>query len=363
MGDSVFKKHKKDRSHSPGFGSSISNEESKYYSTMPSKSSKSDLPESEEVDEAIQLVEINDKGVCKLNPKAIAIISGIKTKVGVISVVGPYRTGKSFLLNRLLGQQDGFEIGPTVQSCTRGIWIWGKPVKVSDDMHVILMDTEGLGSCNRTMNIDIKIFTLSVLLSSMFVYNCLNAIDENALEVLSLVVNLTKYISTQKKNDDTGVYNQANYSPYFMWVVRDFSLQMMPAELIEKAGYDPATYFDSLENQEQAAKDYLEQSLNSMDLTKVNDENKKTVSKKNDIRKAIKNFFHQREATCLFRPVNEEEKLRIVDKIPYNELRKPFRDQVEYLIDKIYRNVKAKSINGQSLTGKMFAQVIEEYTT
>jgi hypothetical protein len=173
LGDGARKMHKNDRSHSPGFGASISNEESKYYSTQSqsSKQSKHEVIESEEVDEAIQLVEIDDKGNCHLNPKAMAIIKGIKTKVGVISVVGPYRTGKSFLLNRLLGQQDGFEIGPTVQSCTRGIWIWGRPVKVSEDMHVILMDTEGLGSCNRTMNIDIKIFTLSVLLSSMFVYN------------------------------------------------------------------------------------------------------------------------------------------------------------------------------------------------
>lgn len=129
------------------------------------------------------------------------------------------------------------------------------------------------------MNIDIKIFTLSVLLSSMFVYNCLNAIDENALEVLSLVVNLTKYISSQQKKDDMGVYNQANYSPYFMWVVRDFSLQMMPSEEIEKAGHDPATYWDNLENQEVAAKEYLEKSLNSIDLGIVNEENKKTVMK------------------------------------------------------------------------------------
>jgi hypothetical protein len=148
-----------------------------------------------------------------------------------------------------------------------------------------------------------------------------------------------------------------------MWVVRDFSLQMMPAEMIEEAGHDPATYWESLENQELAAKEYLEKSLNSIDLGKVSDENKKMVTKKNEIRKAIKNFFHQREATCLFRPVNEEEKLRIVNKIPYDELRKPFRKQVEYLISKIYRNVKAKSINGQSLTGQMFGQIIEEYTT
>jgi len=289
---------RRDRSKSPAFGGQ-KHEERKYASKSPIRNHESmeDDGPSEPIDQAIQLIEINDAGRCKINKQAMAIIKGIKTKVGIISVVGPYRTGKSFLMNRLLGQQDGFEIGPTVQSCTRGIWIWGRPVKVSDDMHCILMDTEGLGSCNRTHNIDIKIFTLTVLLSSMFVYNCLNAIDENALEVLSLVVNLTKYISSQQKNDESGVYNQANYSPYFMWVVRDFSLQMMPAEAIERSGHDPSTYMQNLENQEAAAKEYLETSLEATDMSKVNEEHKKSVLKKNEIRKAIKNFFHQREAT------------------------------------------------------------------
>jgi len=55
-------------------------------------------------------------------------------------------------------------------------------------MHVIIMDTEGLNSCNRDINIDTKIFTLSVILSSTFLYNNLNAIDESTIESLSLVV-------------------------------------------------------------------------------------------------------------------------------------------------------------------------------
>ena len=30
------------------------------------------------------------------------------------------------MLNWLLGQQHGFKVGPTVERCTRGIWLWGK---------------------------------------------------------------------------------------------------------------------------------------------------------------------------------------------------------------------------------------------
>lgn len=39
---------------------------------------------------------------------------------------------------------------------------------------------------------DTKLFILSSLLSSMLIYNVLGAIDENALEQLGFVVNLSK---------------------------------------------------------------------------------------------------------------------------------------------------------------------------
>jgi hypothetical protein len=93
----------------------------------------------------------------------------------------------------------GFEIGSTVQSCTRGLWIWGRPIKVNDDLHAILLDTEGLNSCDRDQQVDVKIFTLAVLLSSYFMFNCMTAIDENALESLSLICNLSKHIHVNAK--------------------------------------------------------------------------------------------------------------------------------------------------------------------
>ena len=47
--------------------------------------------------------------------------------VGVIAVAGKYRTGKSFLLNRILLEQEktsGFGVGPTINPCTKGLWVW-----------------------------------------------------------------------------------------------------------------------------------------------------------------------------------------------------------------------------------------------
>lgn len=66
------------------------------------------------LDRPIQLIKITDDGKCIVDPDALRMIEKINTKIGIISVVGPYRTGKSYLLNRLLGRQEGFEIGATV---------------------------------------------------------------------------------------------------------------------------------------------------------------------------------------------------------------------------------------------------------
>ena len=50
----------------------------------------------------------------------------IDTSVAVVAVVGKFHSGKSFLLNQLMGKPDGFGIGPTVRPHTMGIWMWGE---------------------------------------------------------------------------------------------------------------------------------------------------------------------------------------------------------------------------------------------
>lgn len=55
------------------------------------------------IDEPILLLNIEDSGKVLLSKKAMQIIKSIKTNIAIICVVGPYRTGKSFLLNRFLG--------------------------------------------------------------------------------------------------------------------------------------------------------------------------------------------------------------------------------------------------------------------
>ena len=91
---------------------------------------------------------------------------------------------------------------------------------------MIICDSEGLGGIDEDNNHDMRIFSLAMLISSYFVYNSMGQIDENAISNLSLVVNLTNHIqlSVNKDNDIGKVL------PSFMWVVRDFSLQLEDEE-------------------------------------------------------------------------------------------------------------------------------------
>jgi hypothetical protein len=104
-----------------------------------------------------------------------------------------YRTGKSYLLNTImLKQKGGFAVGPTTNPKTKGIWVWGKPLifkNEKDEMiNVVVMDSEGLGSTEEDQNHDLRLFSITLLLSSIFLYNTMGAIDEPAIDSLGVVL-------------------------------------------------------------------------------------------------------------------------------------------------------------------------------
>ena len=67
--------------------------------------------------------------VFEINEDGRQFLQNLKGPIGVVAVAGMYRTGKSYLLNRmLLDRNDGFGVGPTINPCTKGVWMWSKPV-------------------------------------------------------------------------------------------------------------------------------------------------------------------------------------------------------------------------------------------
>ena len=59
----------------------------------------------EDVPQAIEFIHIDDEGTFSVTPEAMAFLGSLPREkhVKVIFVAGPYRTGKSFLMNRMLG--------------------------------------------------------------------------------------------------------------------------------------------------------------------------------------------------------------------------------------------------------------------
>jgi hypothetical protein len=62
-------------------------------------------------------------------------------------------------------------------------------------MTLIVLDTEGSGSLQKNQNHDAKIFALVVLLSSLFIYNSMQTIDENSIAGLSLAAQMSEFIN------------------------------------------------------------------------------------------------------------------------------------------------------------------------
>ena len=85
-----------------------------------------------------------------------------------------------------------FSVGSTINACTKGLWIYPQSIKISENNHLIVIDTEGLGSMDVNKNQDSMIILLSILISSYFIYNTIGTIDENSFNDLRYIYNLYK---------------------------------------------------------------------------------------------------------------------------------------------------------------------------
>lgn len=126
-----------------------------------------------------------------------------------------------------------------------------------------------------------------MLISSYFVYNSMGTIDENALQNLSLIVNLSKQLQIKNSQAvDEDPDEVAKYFPSFMWVVRDFTLRLLDPE------GNPLT-----------SKEYLEVAL------KEQKGSSEQIENKNKIRRMIVNFFKDWDCFTMVRPTEEEKDL------------------------------------------------------
>ena len=80
------------------------------------------------------------------------------------------------------------------EACTKGIWIWSQVIPHQlngQPIHILVADTEGLGSDDADDRHDLHIFCLSLLTSSHFIYNSTRTINRDAINKLSMVVDVS----------------------------------------------------------------------------------------------------------------------------------------------------------------------------
>ena len=166
----------------PLFNSNISNTKSpKTYTNDLNLSKPNKIS-----NEPIKLIDFS-KGF-KINPEALDFLRSIKDEIIIVSVIGKARTGKSYLMNLLLdlvGKGEGFQVASTLQSCTKGIWLWGTPKNsFNGKAKIVFLDSEGTSSIDKsTKTYDSRIFALVSLISSLFLYNTYSNIDEHGINL------------------------------------------------------------------------------------------------------------------------------------------------------------------------------------
>ena len=296
-----------------------------------------------------------------IDPAAHRLLSSIKGRICPVVVAGPYRSGKSTLLNLLLppstaSTRKGFTVGNSVQACTKGVWLWGEPIHVKESNKTLLfLDSEGLGSIGSHATFDVQIFSLSILLSSLFLLNTQGSITENALEQLELVVQMTERVrvtdsapgpSSSKRSphptsspaSDEDLSALAAHFPDFLWVLRDFALQL------EDASGSPIT-----------ARQYLDTALQPVQGPRA--------AEKNRTRRVLSTVFPHRDCVPLVRPVADEKNLQRLSQLSEKDLRPEFVAQMGRLRSRVYEQVREKSVEGVAVSGMAYLALAQSYLT
>ncbi|XP_040326824.1 guanylate-binding protein 4-like isoform X1 [Herpailurus yagouaroundi] len=289
----------------------------------------------------ICLVE-NQEEQLNLNPEALQILNKISQPVVVVGIVGLYRTGKSYLMNCLAGQNHGFPLGSTVRSTTKGIWMWCVPHPSKLNHTLVLLDTEGLSNLEKEdPKNDSWIFVLTVLLSSTLIYNSMGTINSQALEQLHYMTELTQLVRAKSSSDYTGVEDSAkfvSFFPDFIWALRDFTLEM------KINGYSVTE------------DEYLEDALKLLPGTNPK------IQNSNMSRECIRQFFPKRKCFIFDRPTNDKNLLAHIENVPEDQLDSSFREQSNKFRTYVFTHTKTKTLReGIIVTGNRLETLLKAY--
>ena len=229
----------------------------------------------------------------------------------IISAVGGVGKGKSYLLNRLAGYQDGFVVHDEAQSnVSHELSAWILPPWEGRNDALLLLDTAGMFNGNRrNKKLDEQLFFLASFLSSILIYNTAGGIDEPSLLDIGIAARMAKLANLNGKNS-AEITTDSNCAQ-LVWLLRDFSVNL-------------GKYGGRIEA-------YLERSLELVEDDSM--DNRITLT--NMARSLIKTLFPDVSCMTVCRPIISKEQLKHIDKMPFAELPLDFQLDVAGIVDAI----------------------------
>jgi atlastin len=218
-------------------------------------------------------VEVNEEALAHLEKRLKKFGA---QKMAVVSVMGAFRTGKSFILDLFLrhlryeqkaagegkaagsserpsvperggdatypmpdwltasgaimegmGEKtDGFRFKGGMDHCTEGIWVWSEPflreIK-GEKVALLLMDTQGAWDSQMTKEQSATIFGLTALISSKQIYNISMQIQEDKVENLAYFMNFAQAALRNADQASSGPKNAGSPFQTLDFLVRDWA--------------------------------------------------------------------------------------------------------------------------------------------
>ena len=158
--------------------------------------------------------------------------------VAPVVVIGPYRSGKSFLLNNALLRVScdaGFGVGHSRAAETKGMWLWGDPQVGEDGTQILYIDSEGFDASGLADSYDDRIFALASVVSSVLLYNLAEALRESDIEKLGFSIQVADALFPST-HGATATATEAVRPGAMLWLIqRDFLGGETPQAALDKA--------------------------------------------------------------------------------------------------------------------------------
>ncbi|KAG2534588.1 hypothetical protein PVAP13_9NG071175 [Panicum virgatum] len=315
-------------------------------------------PDPDELERAFPIVE-PDHGHTKLrlSEQGLDAIRRIENPIAIVGVIGPYRSGKSFLLNQLLSLScdKGFGVGHMRDTKTKGIWIWGTPVEMDVDgskVSVLYLDTEGFESVGKSNVYDDRIFALATVLSSVLIYNLPETVREADISRLSFAVEIAEEFYGRVKV----MLHFHEYEPAKQEYRQLFYGMCLLFPQGQDVAFEPAKLLWLIQRDFLQGKS-VQQMVNEALQRVPNDNGDKYIDEVNQIRDSLAVMGDNSTAFSLPQPHLQRTKLCDMEDKELEPLYVKRREQLKQLVASI---IKPKIVQGKTLNGKDFVSFLQQ---